>query len=88
VGFSVAVDASSATSHLLDRWSCRRSVLDIASIAVVGGIDIIGSQGTVTERVILNVKLIGPTLILAFILDTASVADQLPPSNGSCHIVG
>ncbi|KAI6752851.1 hypothetical protein HG530_013603 [Fusarium avenaceum] len=63
-------------------WRCWRGVVDVAGIAIISGIIIVG-QGAVGDRIVIEVEALRATLVFALILDTATLPDKLSTARSS-----
>lgn len=72
-------------------WRCWRRIVDVARIAIVGGVVFVATDRTIGHRVIVEIgQSLEATIVLGLVLNAAAVADDFPPScarGGGGHCV-
>jgi hypothetical protein len=84
-GMSGVSWSSRSAIGLLPRiWSRRGGLVDVASIAVIGRIIVVG-QGAVGDAIVIEVESVRATLVVALVLDAAALTDELSTTRSRSH---
>jgi len=61
----------------------RGIVLNVAGIAVIGRVVVLGKTGPIAEGIVIKIEGIGAAVVVSFILNPSSMTN--PPASGSRH---